>query len=103
VASGGVVDGLRGVAALFGWYGVPAIFSWSRRPRLGWRAREAGSAPGLLSAAGTRLLGLTLGPLVLREAVVYALLGALGGTLGFVAGRSLLSEQEALFDASRGS
>ena len=107
ITSGGDVDVgmLRRFAAVFGWYGVPAIFSLLVSTTAAWVARPwgwvGGVLFGLLSATGTQLLGLALGPLVVREAVVYALLGALGGALGAVAGRSLLSEQEALFGASR--
>ena len=89
-------------------WGLPALFLLLSTGAAAWLVRRVGVATawqgvlaGLVSAAGLQLIGLAFGPPLLREIVLYPLLGVAGGWLGSVLGRAALAGREALYRASR--
>ncbi len=88
-------------------WGLPILYLLITTVAAAWLARMTGPvAPwqgitvGLFSAACLLAVGLAFGPTNPRELILYPALGAAGGYLGGVAGRSALAEREALYRAS---
>ncbi len=90
-------------------WGLPALYlllvagaaAWLVRLRAGVATTRQGVLAGLVSAAGLQIIGLAFGPPLLRELILYPLLGVAGGWLGSVLGGIALAEREALYRASR--
>ncbi len=89
-------------------WGLPALYLLLITGAAAWLARSVGAATawqgvlaGLVSAAGLQIIGLAFGPPLVRELILYPLLGVAGGWLGSVLGRAALAGREALYRASR--
>ena len=88
-------------------WGLPAIYLLITTVAAAWLARRTGPVTpwqgiivGLFSAACLLAVGLLFGPTSPRELILYPALGAVGGYLGGVAGRSARAEREAFYQAS---
>ena len=99
------LDRFAGIMAV---WGLPALYWLLITGAVAWLVRSLGAATarqgvvaGLVSAAGLQVIGLAFGPPLLRELIVYPLLGVAGGWLGSVLGKAALAEREALYRASR--
>ena len=89
-------------------WGLPALYLLLITGAAAWLVRSAdlaatrqGVLAGLVSAAGLQVIGLAFGPPLLRELILYPLLGVAGGLLGSVLGKAALAEREAIYRASR--
>ena len=89
-------------------WGLPALYLLLIAGAAAWLVRRVsvgtsrqGVLAGLVSAAGLQIIGLAFGPPLLRELILYPLLGVGGGWLGSVLGRAALAGREALYRASR--
>jgi signal transduction histidine kinase len=89
-------------------WGLPALYLLLVAGAAAWLVRSAGVATtrqgvlaGLVSAAGLQIIGLAFGPPLLRELILYPLLGVAGGWLGSVIGGVALAGRETLYRASR--
>lgn len=89
-------------------WGLPALYLLLTIGAVAWLVRRVGAATawqgvlvGLVSAAGLQLMGLAFGPPLLRELILYPLLGVAGGWLGSVLGGAALAGREALYRVSR--
>jgi signal transduction histidine kinase len=99
------LDRFAGIMAV---WGLPALYWLLITGAAAWLVRSLGAATarqgvvaGLVSAAGLQVIGLAFGPPLLRELVLYPLLGAAGGWLGSVLGKAALDGRDALYRASR--
>ena len=110
ILSGGEVDqsALDRFADVIAVWGLPALYLLLITGAAGWLIRSTGAATalqgvlaGLVSAAGLQVIGLAFGPPLLRELILYPLLGVAGGWLGSVIGGVALAGREALYRASR--
>ena len=110
ILSGGDVDevALNRFAHFMVLWGLPALYLLLITGAAAWLVRSVGAATawqgvlaGLVSAASLQLIGLAFGPPLLREIVLYPLLGVVGGWLGSVLGRAALAGREAIYRASR--
>jgi signal transduction histidine kinase len=110
VLSRGDVDraALDRFADIMAVWGLPALYLLLIAGAAAWLVRSAdlaakrnGVLAGLVSAAGLQVIGLAFGPPLLRELILYPLLGAAGGLLGGVLGRAALAGREAIYRASR--
>ena len=89
-------------------WGLPALYLLLIAGAAAWLVRSAdlaakrnGVLAGLVSATGLQVIGLAFGPPLIRELILYPLLGAAGGLLGSVLGRAALAGREAIYRASR--
>jgi signal transduction histidine kinase len=110
ILSGGEVDraALDRFADVMAVWGLPALYLLLIMGAAAWLIRSIGVATtrqgvlaGLVSAAGLQVIGLAFGPPLLRELILYPLLGVAGGWLGSVFGGVALAGREALYRASR--
>ena len=110
ILSRGDVDwaALDRFAAVMAVWGLPALYLLLITGAAAWLIRSIGVATarqgvlaGLVSAAGLQVIGLAFGPPLLRELILYPLLGVAGGWLGSVFGGVALAGREALYRASR--
>jgi signal transduction histidine kinase len=110
ISSGGELDSARldGFAGFMAHWGLPALCALLAAGAAAWLARRAvepspwqGVMVGLVSGVCLQAIGLAFGPPLVRELIVYPLLGATGGWLGGVAGRAALAGRESLYRASR--
>jgi hypothetical protein len=84
-------------------WGLPALYLLLITGAAAWLVRRVGVATtsqgvlaGLVSAVGLQIIGLAFGPPLLRELILYPLLGVAGGWLGSVLGGAALAGREAL-------
>src|ERR687893_3108736 len=82
-------------------WGLPALYLLLITGAAAWLVRSVGAATawqgvlaGLVSAASLQLIGLAFGPPLLRELILYPLLGVVGGWLGTVFGKAALAGRE---------
>jgi signal transduction histidine kinase len=110
VLSRGDVDraALDRFADIMAVWGLPALYLLLITGAAAWLVRSAslaatrqGVLAGLVSAAGLQIIGLAFGPPLLREVILYPLLGVAGGWLGSIIGAASLAGREALYQASR--
>src|SRR5918994_693081 len=110
ILSGGDVDraALDRFADVMAVWGLPALYLLLITGAAAWLIRSIGVATarqgvlaGLVSAAGLQVIALAFGPPLLRELILYPLLGVAGGWLGSVFGGVALAGREALYRASR--
>ena len=93
---------------LVGDIGFPAIYLFLTVAAALWVGRRVvfagplnGVLIGLISTAIIQGVGLLFGPLILRELLVYLILGLAGGFLGGLRGWAARAGEEALYDTSR--
>jgi signal transduction histidine kinase len=110
ILSGGELDRARldSFADFMAVWGLPALYALLTAGAAAWLARRAvdptpwqGLMVGLVSAGCLQVIGLAFGPPMVREVIVYTLLGATGGWVGTVAARTALAGREAFYRASR--
>ena len=89
-------------------WGLPILYLLLTIGAVAWLVRSVGVATvrqgvlvGLVSATGLQVIGLAFGPPLLRELILYPLLGVAAGWLGSVLGGAALAGREALYRASR--